>query len=99
MEEQSKYMMERKVVAEEPRLYRVLVHNDHYTTMDFVVEMLMRIFDKSEADAVKIMLDTHHLGYGVCGIYTLDLAMTKVTQVHRIARMRGFPLKCSYEEV
>lgn len=99
MEEEPKYIMEHKVKGKEPRLYRVLVHNDHYTTMDFVIEMLMRIFDKSEADAVKIMLDTHHRGYGICGIYTLDLAVTKVSQVHRIARMRGFPLKCSYEEV
>jgi len=94
-----KHIVEREVEAKEPRLYRVIIHNDHYTTMDFVVDILMRIFDKSPAEAVKIMLDTHRLGRGICGIYTYDVAATKVSQVHRIARMRGFPLKCSYEEV
>ncbi|HPO34731.1 MAG TPA: ATP-dependent Clp protease adaptor ClpS [Syntrophales bacterium] len=97
-ENKTGYVIEEKVKVKEPRLYRVILHNDHYTTMDFVVEILMRIFDKSAAEAVKIMLDTHRLGRGICGVYTYDLAVTKVLQVHRIARMRGFPLKCSYEE-
>lgn len=98
-EERTEYIIEEKVKVEEPRLYRVILHNDHYTTMDFVVEILIRIFDKSATEAVKIMLDTHRLGRGICGVYTYDLAVTKVSQVHRIARMRGFPLKCSFEEV
>lgn len=97
-ENKTQFIVEKKVKVEEPRLYRVILHNDHYTTMDFVVEILIRIFDKSSAEAVKIMLDTHRLGRGICGVYTYDLAVTKVSQVHRIARMRGFPLKCSYEE-
>ncbi|MCX7981427.1 MAG: ATP-dependent Clp protease adaptor ClpS [Syntrophales bacterium] len=97
-ENKTDFIVEKKLKCEEPRLYRVIIHNDHYTTMDFVVEILIRIFDKSTAEAVKIMLDTHRLGRGICGIYTYDLAVTKVSQVHRIARMRGFPLKCSYEE-
>lgn len=79
-------------------MYRVLLHNDHYTTMDFVVEVLTRVFQKTVAEATKIMLDVHKKGQGVCGVYTYDLAVTKVGQVHQMARMRDFPLKCSYEE-
>lgn len=83
---------------DEPRMFRVILHNDHYTTMDFVVEVLMKVFQKKAAEAIKIMLDVHRRGAGVCGIYTYDIAVTKVSQVHQMAKKREFPLKCSYEE-
>ncbi|MBN1614717.1 MAG: ATP-dependent Clp protease adapter ClpS [Deltaproteobacteria bacterium] len=83
---------------DEPKMYRVVLHNDHYTTMDFVVEILIKIFHKPSAEATKIMLDVHNRGKGLCGVYTHDIAATKVSQVHQMARAREFPLKCSYEE-
>ncbi|SOB57798.1 regulatory protein for ClpA substrate specificity [Pseudodesulfovibrio profundus] len=81
----------------EPRKYKVLLHNDDYTTMDFVVEVLMRVFRKNEAQATAIMLAVHNQGYGVCGLYTAEVAETKVDLVHRLAKSAGFPLKCSME--
>ncbi|HEB10992.1 MAG TPA: ATP-dependent Clp protease adaptor ClpS [Spirochaetales bacterium] len=84
---------------EEPRMFRVILHNDHYTTMDFVVEVLTGIFHKPAAEATRIMLDVHKKGIGIVGVYTLDIAATKVAQVDIMARERQFPLKCSYEEV
>lgn len=88
-----------KAELEEPRMFRVILHNDHYTTMDFVVEVLTRIFHKPAAEATRIMLDVHKKGIGIVGVYTLDIAATKVVQVDILAREQQFPLKCSYEEV
>lgn len=84
---------------EEPKMYQVLLHNDHYTTMDFVVAVLMKVFRKKIAEATKIMLDVHKQGKGLCGIYAYDVAVTKVAQVDKMAKDHEFPLKCSYEEV
>ena len=81
-----------------PRMYKVLLHNDDYTTMDFVVEVLTKVFHKSVEEANKIMMDVHKRGVGICGVYTLDIAATKTLQVREMARERQFPLKCSYEE-
>lgn len=78
-----------------PRLYRVLLHNDHYTTMEFVVYILRSIFNKSHDEAVRIMLKVHREGIGVAGIYIRSVAEAKVEAVHQIARENGFPLKCS----
>lgn len=83
----------------EPRQFKVLIHNDDYTTMDFVVDILTGVFGKSEAEAVQIMLAVHNSGVGVCGIYTVEVAETKVALVHARARKEGFPLRCSMEEV
>lgn len=83
---------------DEPKLYKVIMHNDHYTTMDFVVEVIIKVFNKPAAEATKIMLDIHHRGKGVCGVFTYDIAATKVAVVHQMARKREFPLKCSFEE-
>jgi ATP-dependent Clp protease adaptor protein ClpS len=83
---------------DEPGMYKVILHNDHYTTMDFVVDVLMNIFQKTAAEATKIMLDVHKKGYGICGLYTFDVAVTKVSRVHQMAKMKEFPLKCSYEQ-
>ena len=82
----------------EPKMYRVILLNDDYTTMDFVVEVLIAIFHKPAADATRIMIDVHRKGKGVCGVYTYDIASTRVMLVHQLARKREFPLKCSLEE-
>lgn len=82
-----------------PSMYQVLMHNDDYTTMDFVVEVLEKVFRKSVTEANQIMLNIHHKGHGVCGIYPFEVAETKISQVHSLARNTGFPLKCSLEKV
>ena len=82
----------------EPRLYRVILHNDDYTTMDFVVKVIVSVFRKPAAEATKIMLDVHKKGQGVVGVYTLDVATTKASQVHEMARQNEFPLRASCEE-
>lgn len=82
----------------EPKLYRVILCNDDYTTMDFVIEILIVVFHKPAAEATRIMLDVHKKGKGLCGVYTYDIATTKIDQVHQLARKREFPLKCSLEE-
>jgi ATP-dependent Clp protease adaptor protein ClpS len=87
---------EKKV--KEPSMYRVLLHNDDYTTMEFVVDVLAHIFHKTIEDATRIMLNVHEKGIGVCGVYTFEVAETKVDTVHSIARDHGFPLKCSMEK-
>ncbi len=84
--------------AEQPPLFRVLMHNDDYTTMDFVVEVLQKVFHKSATEANRIMLHIHHKGVGVCGVFPYEVAETKIAQVHRLARQTGFPLRCSLEE-
>lgn len=81
----------------EPKKYKVLLHNDDYTTMDFVVEVLMKVFRKSETEATIIMLQIHSEGFGICGLYTAEVAETKVDMVHRLAKGAGFPLKCTME--
>jgi len=83
----------------EPRLFRVLLHNDDYTTMDFVVHVLQRVFHKPEPEAMNIMLAVHKKGFGVCGVYTAEVAETKVETVHSMAKAAGFPLRASLEEV
>ena len=80
-----------------PAMYRVLMHNDHYTTMEFVVAMLQAVFRKPLDEAVRIMLQIHQNGIGVCGVYTAEVAETKISVVHRHAQEHGFPLKCSME--
>jgi ATP-dependent Clp protease adaptor protein ClpS len=83
---------------QEPPMYKVLLHNDDYTTMEFVVEILQKVFHKSPAEATHIMLSVHKSGMGVCGVYMAEIAETKVEMVHHLARKSGFPLKCSMEE-
>ncbi len=80
-----------------PWLYRVLLLNDDYTTMDFVVQILEKVFHKAPPEAVQIMLHVHKRGMGLCGIYTRDIAETKIAEVHELARGAGFPLKCTME--
>lgn len=89
--------LEDKQKLREPEMYRVILHNDHYTTMDFVVEVLVTVFHMPSAKATQVMLDVHRKGIGVCGVYTYDIAVTKVEQVHLMAKSREYPLRCSYE--
>ena len=86
------------IEVREPRRYRVLLHNDDYTTMEFVIEILVIIFRKTSDEAMAIMLAVHERGLGSCGVYTEEVAETKVAQVHDRARKAGFPLRCSMEE-
>ena len=85
--------------VEEPPMYRVLLHNDDYTTMEFVVDILVSVFGKPLEQAFAIMLNVHRQGVGECGVYTYEVAETKVETVHRLAAERGFPLKSSMEKV
>jgi ATP-dependent Clp protease adaptor protein ClpS len=84
---------------DEPKMYRVILHNDHYSTMDFVIEVLMKIFHMDPSKATEIMLNVHNKGKGLCGIYSYDIAVTKINQVHQMAKERDYPLKSSCEEV
>lgn len=86
-------------ITKEPPMYKVLMHNDDYTTMDFVVSVLISIFNKSASEAEQIMLKIHREGLAVCGIYTYEIAETKVTEVHNLAKHNGFPLKSTFEKV
>jgi ATP-dependent Clp protease adaptor protein ClpS len=83
----------------EPDMYRVLLHNDHYTTMDFVVEVLRSVFHKSIIEATKIMLDVHRKGVGIVGVFTYDVASTKAAKVSAMAKKREYPLKCTIKKV
>ena len=88
-----------KVQTEEPPLYKVLLHNDDYTTMEFVVAVLQKVFRKTNAEATRIMLSVHHEGVGVAGVYTKEIGETKVSIVHELAKSNNFPLRCSMEIV
>jgi ATP-dependent Clp protease adaptor protein ClpS len=83
----------------EPKKCKVFLLNDDYTSMDFVVSVLMEIFKKGYEESVSIMLEVHHKGQGLCGIYTCDIAKTKVHQVHKSAHENGFPLKAIIERI
>ena len=83
--------------VKEPPLYKVMLINDDYTTMEFVVEVLMYVFHKSPEEATRIMLNVHRNGVGVCGVYPYEVAETKVDAVEVLAREKGFPLKCIME--
>lgn len=97
-DEQLGFDTKKETKIDEPGLYKVLMHNDNYTTVDFVVMVLESIFHKPHDEATQIMLNVHKKGIGVAGIYPFDIADTKVFQVHAIARQHQFPLKCSIEE-
>lgn len=88
-----------KVKIKKPKNYKVIMHNDDYTTMEFVIKILVNIFNKSFIDAEKIMLDVHKKGRGVAGIYSYDIAITKVATAMSMAKSEGFPFKLTTEEV
>ncbi len=82
-----------------PKQYSVIMFNDDYTTMEFVIDVLTNIFNKSAVEAEKIMLDVHKKGQGIAGVYTYDIAMTKAGVAMSMAKSEGFPFKLSVEEV
>lgn len=82
----------------EPKLYKVILLNDDYTTMDFVVAVLEGIFGKTPAEATQIMLQVHHKGAGVCGMYPKQIAEAKIVLVEQKAQAEGHPLRCTMEE-
>lgn len=86
------------LLLKEPEQYKVILLNDDYTSMDFVVEVLMSIFHKNYQEAEQIMMDVHRKERGVCGVYTYEVAETKIMQVSRLAREHGYPLKATMEE-
>jgi ATP-dependent Clp protease adaptor protein ClpS len=88
----------RRPKTAKPPLYKVLLHNDDYTTMEFVVMILQSIFSKPQAEAVQIMLHVHKRGIGVAGVYTHEVAETKVAQVAALAEKHEYPLKCTLED-
>lgn len=83
--------------VEKPRMFRVLLHNDDYTTMEFVVLVLMEVFRKTQVEATRVMLTIHRSGRGVAGVYTREVAETKAAQVVDRARAAGFPLLATTE--
>lgn len=87
------------VRTREPRKYKVIFHNDDFTTMEFVVQVLKEVFYKSELESYSIMMDVHKRGKGVAGVYTYDLAVSKSDRAIEMAREEGFPLKITVEPV
>ena len=85
-------------VVQSPKRFRVLLHNDDYTTMEFVVWVLQSVFHHDEATAMQIMLHVHRTGIGVAGVYSREIAEARVSQVESLARQHEFPLRCSMEE-
>jgi ATP-dependent Clp protease adaptor protein ClpS len=83
--------------TQKPRRYRVVFHNDDYTTMEFVVRILIELFHKDELEAQRLMLDVHHRGRASVGVFTRDVAETKAAQAMDQARIEGYPLKCTTE--
>lgn len=97
-EDEGSTSLDERVRTKKPVPYKVLLLNDDYTTMDFVVSVLETIFKKSPAESVRIMLEVHHKGFGVCGVFPKQIAETKVSMVHNRAQAEGYPLRCSIEE-
>ncbi|MDR1929694.1 MAG: ATP-dependent Clp protease adaptor ClpS [Treponema sp.] len=88
----------RREKLKEPEEYRVILLNDNFTTMVFVVDVIMIVFNKKREDAAKIMMDVHQKGKGTVGIYPYDIAQTKANQVHALARQYEYPLRCIVEK-
>lgn len=96
-QEQSQIRERQHTDLREPRRYKVTIYNDDFTTMEFVVKVLMEIFFKTEAEAEQLMLNVHRSDKAVVGIYSYDIAMSKVQKATLMARNEGFPLRLSYE--
>ena len=91
-------LTEEDTETRQPDEYRVVLLNDDFTTMEFVVAVIMSVFHRDMFEATRIMLDVHKKGKGVVGTYTYDIAATKISRVHSMARENGFPLKCIMEK-
>lgn len=86
-----------KTKIEQPKMYKVLLHNDDYTTMEFVIHVLQKFFQKNYDEAHAVMLKVHHDGAGICGIYTHEVAESKSSKVNKYSRNKGHPLKSTIE--
>ena len=91
-------VLESKPKTKKPSMYRVVMLNDDYTPMEFVVMVLERVFSKANEEAIKIMLHVHQKGVGICGVYTFEVAETKVGQVMELAKEHQHPLQCTLEK-
>jgi len=95
---QGSVLTEEVIETKEPQLYKVLLHNDDYTTMEFVVSILVNIFQNSNHDATMIMLNVHNDGVGIAGVFTREICETKIAIVHELAKKNEFPLRCTMEK-
>lgn len=91
-------LTETKTKLEKPKLFKVVLHNDDFTTMDFVVFVLQYVFNRSDAEAFTIMLKVHQEGIGIAGIYPFEIANMKCQKATNLAKAREFPLLCTVEE-
>jgi ATP-dependent Clp protease adaptor protein ClpS len=96
-ERQTGLVLEERTRTKKPPMYKVLLHNDDYTTREFVVWVLQSVFHKNESDAIAIMSHVHNSGIGVAGVYTFEVAETKVTKTVSLAKAQQFPLQLSIE--
>jgi ATP-dependent Clp protease adaptor protein ClpS len=91
-------LVKERTQVDKPKMYKVLLHNDHYTSMEFVTWVLQTVFRRNEAEATAIMLHIHRNGLGIAGVYSKEVAETKATKTVDLARRNDFPLQCTYEE-
>jgi ATP-dependent Clp protease adaptor protein ClpS len=96
-EHDSDVLTEQESKLEKPKLFKVLLHNDDFTTMEFVVFILQYVFNRADADAITIMLKVHKEGVGVAGVYPYEIATTKAEKTMNLAKAREFPLLCTVE--
>lgn len=99
METNTAIIEKNKVKIKKPKHYKVVMYNDDFTTMEFVINILVEIFNKKLEEANKVMLDVHKKGKGIAGIYPYDIAISKLSTAMRISESEGFPLKLAIEEV
>ena len=97
-ERQTGLVLDERTRTKKPPMYKVLLHNDDYTTREFVVWVLQTVFHKNESDAISIMSHVHNNGVGIAGVYTFEVAETKVTQTMDLARKNQHPLQCTLEK-
>lgn len=87
-----------KPKTQQPKMFKVLIHNDNFTTMEFVIHVLMTVFHHTETEATRIMLHIHYGGLGVAGVFTREIAQAKTRKVLEMARQAEYPLQCTFEE-
>lgn len=98
MATQTNHELDEELALKHPKKYKVFILNDDYTSMEFVIDILMNVFHKSYDEAESIMLEVHKKNRGLCGVYSHEIAETKIMQVSKKARDNGFPLKATMEE-